>query len=106
MILGMSVFMDVQHTPEQTGGFSEADLTNAFVNGTVPPGGYFDNGIVDYCSWHAFHTWTDIDTPEKQKGMNAQLRSLTPMEQVGCFELFTAGSPMCSDGGLGTGTGD
>jgi hypothetical protein len=106
MILGMTAFMDVQHTPEQTGGFSESDLTNVFVNGTVPPGGYFDNSIIDYCTWHSFHTWSDIDTPEKQKGMNAYLRSLTPMEQVGCFELFTVGSPMCSDGGLGTGTGD
>jgi hypothetical protein len=105
-ILGMTVFMDVQHTPEQTGGFSETDLTNVFVNGTVPPSGYFDNTIIDYCTWHNFHTWMDIATPEKQKGMAAYLRSLTPMEQVGCFELFTAGSPMCSDGGLGTGTRD
>jgi hypothetical protein len=106
MLFGMTVFMDVQHTPEQTGGFSDSDLTNVFVNGTVPNGGYFDNTIIDYCTWHQFHTWADIDTPEAQKGMVAYLRSLTPMEQVGCFELFTAGSGMCSDGGLGTGTGD
>jgi hypothetical protein len=106
MLFGMSVFMDVQHTPEQTGGFSEADLKNVFVNGTVPPGGYFDDTIINYCTWHTFHTWTDINTPDEQTGMNAYLRSLTPMEQVGCLELFTAASPMCSDGGLGTGTGD
>jgi hypothetical protein len=106
MLFGMAVFMDVQHTPEQTGGFSEADLTNVFVTGTVPAGGYFDNSIIDYCAWHGFHTWSDIDTPDKQKGMNAYLRSLTPMEQVGCFELFAQSSAMCSDGGLGTGTGD
>jgi hypothetical protein len=48
----------------------------------------------------------DINTPEQQKGINAYLRSLTPMEQVGCLELFSASSPMCSDGGFGTGTGD
>jgi hypothetical protein len=106
MLFGMTVFMDVQHTPEQTGGFSEDELTNVFVNGTVPPGGYFDSTIISYCLWHGYHTWTDIDTPEKQKGMRAYLRSLTPMEQVGCFELFSSGSPMCSDGGFGTGTGD
>jgi hypothetical protein len=105
MLFGMSLFMDVQHTPEQTGGFSEDDLTNVFVNGTIPPGGYFDNGILDYCIWHQLHTWTDIDTPEKQKGMRAYLRSLTPMEQVGCFDIFTSSTPMCSDGGFGTGTG-
>jgi hypothetical protein len=103
MLFGMTLFKDVQHTPEQTGGFSEADLTNVFVSGTVPPGGYFDTSIVTYCLWNEFHRWTDIDTPAKQKGMRAYLRSLTPMEQVGCFELF---SMNCSDGGFGTGTGD
>jgi hypothetical protein len=106
MLFGMSLFMDVQHTPEQTGGFSDSDLTNVVVNGTVPTGGYFDNSIIDYCTWHSFHTWMDISTPDQQKGINAYLRSLTPMEQVGCLELFTAGNPMCSDGGFGTGTGD
>jgi hypothetical protein len=104
MLFGMTLFMDVQHTPEQTGGFSEDDLTNVFVHGTIPPGGYFDNSIVDYCIWHQLHTWTDIDTPDKQAGMRAYLRSLTPQEQVGCLELFN-GSSMCSDGGFGTGTG-
>jgi hypothetical protein len=104
MLFGMTLFKDVQHTPEQTGGFSEADLANVFVNGTIPPGGYFDNSLVPYCLWHQAHTWRDIDTPEKQKGMEAYLRSLTPMEQVGCFELFYSNN--CSDGGLGTGTGD
>jgi hypothetical protein len=105
MLFGMTLFTDVQHTPEQTGGFSEDDLTNVFYNGTVPPGGYFDNSIVDYCIWHQLHTWTDISTLEAQKGMRAYLRSLTPMEQVGCLELFFNGTSMCSDGGFGTGTG-
>jgi hypothetical protein len=104
MLFGMTLFKDVQHTPEQTGGFSENDLTNVFVNGTIPPGGYFDNTITPYCAWHQFHTWSDIDTPAKQKGMRAYLRSLPPQQQVGCFELFS--SNMCSDGGFGTGTGD
>lgn len=105
MLFGMTLFTDVQHTPEQTGGFSEDDLTNVFVHGTVPPGGYFDTSITDYCIWHQIHTWTDIDTPDKQRAMRAYLRSLTPMEQVGCLELFFTGTSMCSDGGFGTGTG-
>jgi hypothetical protein len=103
MLFGMTLFSDIQHTPEQTGGFSEDDLVNAYVFGTIPPGGYFDNSITPYCLWHQVHTWWDIDTPEKRKGMNAYLRSLTPQEQTGCYELFFAS--MCSDGGLGTGTG-
>jgi hypothetical protein len=95
-LFGMTLFSDVQHTPEQTGGFSDDQLTNVFVNGTIPPGGYFDNSIIPYCDWHAAHTWQDISTPAEQKGMLSYLRSLTPQEQVGCFELFTT---QCADGG-------
>jgi hypothetical protein len=97
-IFGMTLFSDVQHTPEQTGGFSDDDLINVFVNGTVPPGGYFEGNIVPYCDWHTFHTWRDISTPAEQKGMLAYLRSLTPMEQVGCLELFQLAR--CADGGM------
>ena len=96
-LFGMTLFNDVQHTPEQTGGFSEDDLTNAFVNGTIPDGGYYSEAIIPYCFWHKAHTWRDISTPEGQKGMRAYLRSLVPQEQLGCFELFNAGS--CADGG-------
>ena len=97
MLFGMTLFSDVQHTPEQTGGFSEDDLTNAFINGTIPDGGYFNDTIIQYCFWHKFHTWRDINTTEGQTGMRAYLRSLTPQEQVGCFELFN--SQKCADGG-------
>lgn len=95
MIFGVTLFMDVSHTPEQTGGYSDTELTNVFVNGTVPPGGYFDNSIICYPNWHAFHTWYDINTPEGQKGMNAYLRSLTPEEQLGCFDIYST----CDAGG-------
>jgi hypothetical protein len=96
-LFGMTLFSDVQHTPEQTGGFSDEQLTNVFVNGTVPPGGYFENSIVPYCDWHSFHTWRDISTPAEQTGMLAYLRSLTPQEQIGCLELFDL--MKCADGG-------
>jgi hypothetical protein len=82
------VFKDISHTPEQTGGFSEAELTNCFLHGTIPDGGYFDPTILPYKYWHQLHTWWDIDTPAKQVGMNAYLRALTPQQQLGCFELF------------------
>jgi hypothetical protein len=96
-LFGMSIFKDIAHTPEQTGGFSEDDLTNVFVNGVIPDGGTFDPSIVPYCIWNFAHKWTDIDTPEKQAGMRAYLRSLTPQEQTGCFELFS--TKKCADGG-------
>ena len=88
MLFGMSLFNDIAHTPEQTGGFSEDDLTNVFYNAIIPDGGVFDPTIIPYCAWQLYHKWQDIDTPEKQAGMRAYLRSLTPQEQTGCFELF------------------
>ncbi len=97
MLFGMTLFADVAHTPEQTGGFSDSDLVNVFVHGTVPAGGYFDDSIICYSNWHQFHTWTDINTPAEQKGVIAYLRSLTPMQQLGCFDLLAA--PKCADGG-------
>jgi len=90
MILGMKLFSDVSHTPEQTGGFSDDQLTNVVVHGTVPSGGYFDDSIICYPVWHQVHTWWDIASPTQQKGINAYLRALTPREQYGCFELFNA----------------
>jgi hypothetical protein len=96
-IFGMSLFSDVSHTPEQTGGFSDDDLVNVFVHGTIPPGGYFDNNIICYPNWHQFHTWWDISTPAEQKGVVSYLRSLTPKEQLGCLDLFN--SSHCADGG-------
>ena len=97
MLFGMTIFNDVAHTPEQTGGFSDDQLTQAFVNGTIPDGGTYDPTIAPYCLWHVVHRWTDIDTPDKQAGMRAYLRSLTPQEQTGCFEIFTTKN--CADGG-------
>ena len=97
-IFGYSLFSDVSHTPEQTGGFSDNDLVNVFVYGTVPPGGYFNNAIICYPDWHQFHTWWDINTPAEQKGVVAYLRALPPKEQLGCLDLFNSGSH-CADGG-------
>jgi hypothetical protein len=96
-LFGMTLFTDVSHTPEQTGGFSDTDLVNVFVHGTVPAGGYFDESIICYQNWHQFHTWWDIDTTAEQTGVVSFLRSLTPKEQLGCLDLFNANS--CADGG-------
>ncbi len=98
-LFGMTLFTDIAHTPEQTGGFSEDDLTNVFYNGTIPDGGTFDDTIVQYCIWHQAHLWRDIDTDAKQRGMRAYLRSLTPQEQTGCFELFNLNA-CAADGGM------
>jgi hypothetical protein len=73
-------FKTVQHTPEQTGGFSDADLINIFENGIVPAGGYFDATIVSYAQWQTFHKWDVGDTPQS---IVVYLRSLTPAAQTG-----------------------
>jgi hypothetical protein len=94
-----SIFVDVAHTPEQTGGFSDEDLINIVVNGIVPDGGYFDRTIVPYAGWQYFHRWSDIG-PDKQKGIVAYLRSLTPSPQKGSVNF---GAFMTDAAGLGTG---
>jgi hypothetical protein len=73
-------FKTVQHTPEQTGGFSDADLINIFENGVVPTGGYFDTSIVSYAEWQSFHHWDVGDNPQ---AVVVYLRSLTPAAQTG-----------------------
>jgi hypothetical protein len=70
----------VQHTPEQTGGFSDADLMGIFQMGVVPTGGYFDTKIVSYAQWQQFHKW---DVGDSAKGLVVYLRSLTPAMQTG-----------------------
>ncbi len=84
-------YKTVQHTPEQTGGFSDTDLIDIFQNGIVPKGGYFDDSIVTYASWQSFHKWDVGDTPQN---MVIYLRSLTPAAQTGAANfggLFAGG---------------
>lgn len=97
-------FKTVQHTPEQTGGFSDADLMNIFENGMVPQGGYFDTAIVPYNVWQGFHKW---DVGDSAKGLVVYLRSLVPAAQTGSANFggrFDGGFPdggFTRDGGLG-----
>lgn len=76
-------FSGVQHTPEQTAGFTDQQLVDIFVNGVVDDGGPYDPSILPYEYWRLFHTWADISTPEAQKGMVVYLRSLTPAVEQG-----------------------
>jgi hypothetical protein len=75
-------FRTVEHTPEQTGGFSDTDLINIFQNGMVPAGGYFDASIVSYQEWQGFHKW---DVGNNAQGLVVYLRSLVPAAQTGSF---------------------
>ena len=90
-------FKTVQHTPEQTGGFSDADLIDIFQNGIVPKGGYFDDSIVSYAQWQGFHKW---DVGDNAQAVVVYLRSLVPAAQTGSSNfggMFTGGR---RDGGM------
>jgi hypothetical protein len=100
-------FKDVQHTPEQTGGFSDQELIAIFTQGIIPTGGYFDPKVIDptcdgteECTqraqqaWQAFHRWSDI-TEDQYVGMISYLRSLQPQTQTGTsnFHRRDGGGP-------------
>jgi hypothetical protein len=103
----MGLYKTVSHTPEQTGGFSDDDLTNIFMNGTVPMGGYFDETVVPYDRWQGFHKWPM--TPDQARGIIVYLRALTPQMQTGMRGDFGGrfgdGGRMRGDGGRMRGDG-
>jgi hypothetical protein len=106
-----SLFTDVSHTPEQTGGFSDTDLANIILNGEVPDGGYFDPSVLNkncdggaqctaaaYAEWHSFHQWTDI-TADELPGVICYLRALAPAPQNGTSDFGGGGGGHHGDGG-------
>lgn len=73
---------DVEHTPTQTGGYSDDDLKNIITNATKPNG---DDGkpipqrIMPIEQWQKIHKW-EMD-PQQLTGIIAYLRSLEPKSQ-------------------------
>jgi hypothetical protein len=119
------IFKDVEHTPEQTGGFSDQDLQNIILNGEVPDGGYFDPAVLDgfvqqscddagttvgpnmspcaqkaYQRWQSFHQWQDI-TQDEIPGVICYLRSLAPQDQSGSSSSFGGRGGRPDGGGHG-----
>ncbi len=105
-------FRTVSHTPQQTGGFSDAELIKIFTEGMLPPDAYFDDTIVPRQQWSSFHRWGM--TPEQAKGMVVYLRSLVPQSQKGTRGDFggrrgdggAGGGGRRRDGGADPGTPD
>jgi len=75
--------LDVEHTPQQTGGYSDADLIGIITMGMKPPGGKFKTMVPPFI-YTMFHTWGA--TEAEKTGLVAYLRSLTPMTQ-GMFDF-------------------
>jgi hypothetical protein len=102
-----ATYTTVEHTPLQTGGFTDDELVGIFTMGVVPAGGYFDTSIVRQNVWAMFHQWSM--SADDAKGVVVYLRSLTPAPQTGKPNLpvrgFRDGGFPRRDGGRGGGPG-
>jgi hypothetical protein len=74
-----AMFLAVEHTPQQTGGYTDDEIKNIFMNGTKPPGASYGSlpGIERF--YPMFHKWTADEA--EYKGLVVYLRSLEPKTQ-------------------------
>jgi hypothetical protein len=79
----MASALSIQHTPTQTGGYSDGDLIQIFTQATKPAGGKFNSPALSRvptalaeCMYKTFHTWTIAD--EVKEGIVYKLRSIPP----------------------------
>jgi hypothetical protein len=85
----------IEHTPEQTGGFTDAQLKQIFMMGQLPASDA--NPLqINPMMFQSFHQWMFADDNEAN-GTIAYLRSLTPMAQ-GAIDFGGHGH---GDGGMG-----
>jgi hypothetical protein len=70
--------LDVEHTPQQTGGYSDDQLIAIITMGMKPMGAQFHTPIPPFL-YTMFHTWDA--TAEEKTGLIAYLRSLAPATQ-------------------------
>ena len=90
------------YTPEQTGGFSDQELSDIVTKGIVPTGGFFDATIIPSSLFSSVHTWSDI-TRDQSQGMVVYLRSLAPRPQGGRVDFGGSISRPGSRGATGAG---
>ncbi len=68
---------DVEHTPMQTGGYSDDDLIMIFSEGKKPAG--VEQRIMPADKWERIHKWSMTD--DEKKGLVTYLRGLEPQSQ-------------------------
>jgi len=73
-----AMFLDVEHTPQQTGGYSDDELKKIITMGMKPAGAVSKTGV-PLAIYQWFHTW--MATDEEQMGLVIYLRSLEPKSQ-------------------------
>jgi len=96
-----AMFLAVEHTPQQTGGYTDDEIKNIFQNGMKPPGAKFGSlpGIMNY--YPLFHKWAASE--EEYQGLVVYLRSLEPKSQgmldfMGILNAVRAGMMMNGQG--------
>jgi hypothetical protein len=89
--------MDVQHTPMQTGGYTDDELITIFTQGKKPDG--VPQRIMKADQWQRIHTWAMPD--DAKKGVVIYLRSLEPKTQGPTIDF--GGRGQHGDGGGGHG---
>ena len=68
---------DIEHTPEQTAGYSDADLIMIMTQGMKPAG--VPQRIMPFDRWHMIHQW--VMTDDEKNGLVVYLRALMPESQ-------------------------
>ncbi|HEX4493803.1 MAG TPA: hypothetical protein VH914_21560 [Acidimicrobiia bacterium] len=91
----------IEHTPEQTGGFTDDQMRGIFLDGELPKS---DANPINMSPqrFMSFHTWQASD--DEATGLLAFLRSLTPTSQ-GEFDYGGHGGGGSGGGGHGGGGG-
>ena len=74
----LATALDVEHTPQQTGGYSDDELISIFTMGMKPEGAGFHTPFPESI-YTRFHPWDATD--EEKKGIVVYLRSLEPKTQ-------------------------
>lgn len=92
-----AMFLAVEHTPQQTGGYSDDQIKNIFEHGMKPEGAKWGSlpGIMQF--YPRFHQW--MATEEEYQGLVVYLRSLEPKTQgeldfMGLVNAFRGARPM------------
>ncbi|NOU31843.1 MAG: hypothetical protein HOO96_28400 [Polyangiaceae bacterium] len=68
---------DVEHTPTQTGGYTDSDLVDIFTKGQKPAG--VPQRVMPLDKWQRIHNWTM--TEDEKAGLVVYLRGLEPKSQ-------------------------
>lgn len=87
----------VEHTPQQTGGYSAEELIKVFTE-AVKPEGVGQRTNIPEMAWKAFHKWKMSE--EEQKAIIVYLRSLTPKPTNSQIDFGRAIRGLIGDAGI------